>query len=149
MTNDNGLTLVEILAAITLFGVVVSVFLSLFSDTLMMSNRVENELDAIHVAERTADMIISDSAVREMVRKEAVFCDEGESKESVLLPESYADYTTGQGEKYNLQLTAHCKEEHETVVTPVTIEVYRYTGGTTRLLTETYRYIQGESAYDE
>ncbi|SDI92417.1 type IV pilus modification PilV family protein [Salimicrobium halophilum] len=161
MKNDKGLTLIEILAAITLFGVIISVFLSLFSDQLVLSNRVENELDAIHVAELASDTVLANSDIRQDIRNNAESCKVREEAGIVPLdaitvdspdyetgPESYVNYTTSGGQAYNLLLKSHCLEDHESELYPVSIEVYRLSGDNYQFLTETYRYIKGESAYE-
>ncbi|SIS50731.1 type II secretion system protein [Salimicrobium flavidum] len=164
MANDKGLTLIEILAAITLFGVIISIFLSLFSDNLLLSNRVENELDAIHVAETAADASLASGEVRQQVRTQGKSCEDNENAEVVPLdsiigggvdarfsegPATYVNYTTAQGETYNLQLITHCRQTYETNLYPVSIEVYRSTDEEPKFLAETYRYVKGENSNEQ
>ncbi|KHF40958.1 type IV pilus modification PilV family protein [Halalkalibacter okhensis] len=50
--NSNGLTLIELLASITLLSIVILTFLSFFSQSIMLSGKVEDKLVAINLAEK-------------------------------------------------------------------------------------------------
>ncbi|MFJ8245679.1 prepilin-type N-terminal cleavage/methylation domain-containing protein [Peribacillus asahii] len=50
--NHNGFTLIEVLASITILGIVLTVFLSFFSNSMTFSVKAEDRLTAINLAEK-------------------------------------------------------------------------------------------------
>ncbi|USK58976.1 type II secretion system protein [Peribacillus asahii] len=50
--NNNGFTLIEVLASITILGIVLTVFLSFFSNSMTFSVKAEDKLTAINLAEK-------------------------------------------------------------------------------------------------
>ncbi|MDV2684221.1 type II secretion system protein [Alkalihalophilus lindianensis] len=50
--NNTGLTLIELLASITLLSIVIIIFLSIFSQSMIWSSKVEDRLTAVNLAER-------------------------------------------------------------------------------------------------
>ena len=52
LKNNGGFTLIEILASITILGIVVTIFLSFFSNATLLSSKTEDKLTAINLAEK-------------------------------------------------------------------------------------------------
>ncbi|MEH6947676.1 type II secretion system protein [Bacillus sp. JJ634] len=52
LKNNNGFTLIEVLASITILGIVLTVFLSFFSNSMTFSVKAEDKLTAINLAEK-------------------------------------------------------------------------------------------------
>ena len=52
LKNHNGFTLIEVLASITILGIVLTVFLSFFSNSMTFSVKAEDKLTAINLAEK-------------------------------------------------------------------------------------------------
>ncbi|MDQ0300214.1 prepilin-type N-terminal cleavage/methylation domain-containing protein [Salibacterium salarium] len=52
MKNQNGLTLVEVLASITILSIVILTFLSFFSQSMIFSQQTEDNLTAVNAAEK-------------------------------------------------------------------------------------------------
>ncbi|USK69386.1 type II secretion system protein [Peribacillus asahii] len=50
--NNNGFTLIEVLASIAILGIVLTVFLSFFSNSMTFSVKTEDTLTAINLAEK-------------------------------------------------------------------------------------------------
>jgi prepilin-type N-terminal cleavage/methylation domain-containing protein len=49
--NNNGITLIELLASITILGIILISFFSFFSQSIIFSLKVEDKLTAMNVAE--------------------------------------------------------------------------------------------------
>lgn len=50
--NNKGMTLIELLASITILGFVVIIFMGFFSQGMLFSTKVEDKLSSINVAEK-------------------------------------------------------------------------------------------------
>ncbi|NEU29787.1 prepilin-type N-terminal cleavage/methylation domain-containing protein [bacterium LRH843] len=50
--NNKGLTLIELLASMVILSIVIIFFLSFFSQSIMLSVKVEDQLTTVNVAER-------------------------------------------------------------------------------------------------
>jgi len=57
--NNNGFTLIEVLASITILGIVLTVFLSFFSNSMTFSVKTEDTLTAINLAEKELHNVTS------------------------------------------------------------------------------------------
>ncbi|MBY0123970.1 PilW family protein [Bacillus sp. S/N-304-OC-R1] len=55
--KKNGFTLVELLCAITLLSFVIIIYLSIFSQSLSLSRKVEDKLTSVNVAEKVLNMV--------------------------------------------------------------------------------------------
>lgn len=60
--NNRGLTLIELLGSITLLGIVIVSFFSIFSQSTIFSSKVEDKLTAINVAENVLSDIKNNNA---------------------------------------------------------------------------------------
>lgn len=58
--NKNGLTLIELLGAMTILSIVIITFLSFFSQYLLFSGKVEDNLTAVNVAEKVLNTVRKD-----------------------------------------------------------------------------------------
>lgn len=52
LLNTKGLTLVEILGAIVILGMIFTAFFTFFSQSMLFSSKVENKLTSVNLAER-------------------------------------------------------------------------------------------------
>ncbi|WEG17382.1 prepilin-type N-terminal cleavage/methylation domain-containing protein [Alkalihalophilus pseudofirmus] len=50
--NNNGLTLIEVLASMVILSIVIISFMTFFSQSMMFSNKVEDRLTAVNLAEK-------------------------------------------------------------------------------------------------
>ncbi|RSL32377.1 prepilin-type N-terminal cleavage/methylation domain-containing protein [Salibacterium salarium] len=55
--NQTGLTLIEVLASITILSIVTLTFLSFFSQSMIFSERTEDELTAVNAAEKVMNIV--------------------------------------------------------------------------------------------
>lgn len=60
LLNKNGLTLIELIAAITILSIVIISFLSFFSQYIMFSTKVEDKLTAVNIAEKVLNTVKED-----------------------------------------------------------------------------------------
>ena len=60
MYNDQGMTLIEILGAITILSIVLIGFMSFYPHSILMSQKAEDDLTAINVAERVLTEVKAD-----------------------------------------------------------------------------------------
>ncbi|WP_226036522.1 type IV pilus modification PilV family protein [Aquibacillus saliphilus] len=58
--NNNGFTLVELLAAITILSIVIISFLGFFSQSTLFSSKTDDKLTALNVAERILSEVKND-----------------------------------------------------------------------------------------
>lgn len=61
--NHKGVTLIEILASITILFLVLLYFLSFFGQATLLSTKTEDRLTAINIAEKVLNEVSDDSAV--------------------------------------------------------------------------------------
>ncbi|TGB04154.1 type II secretion system protein [Halobacillus salinus] len=150
--NEKGITLVEILVSIALFSVVVTLFLSLFSDYMVMTKRVENEVDSINLAEEVAYYIESSGVAPTACGPSDEIMDITnalEDYESFGLDSSnQLYYTSPENQRYYPVVKKLCSgrtaQEENLQLIPIKIEVLRKnSGGTNTTITETYRYLSG------
>lgn len=52
LKNNQAFTLIEVLASITILGIVLTIFLSFFSNATLFSSKTEDKLSAINLAEK-------------------------------------------------------------------------------------------------
>ena len=52
LKNNQAFTLIEVLASITILGIVLTIFLSFFSNATLFSSKTEDKLTAINLAEK-------------------------------------------------------------------------------------------------
>ncbi|RWZ59925.1 prepilin-type N-terminal cleavage/methylation domain-containing protein [Halobacillus fulvus] len=150
MWNDeNGMTLVEILAALALSGVIITVCLSLFTDYIVMTNRVENEVDGGNLAEEVAFYMEAadiDSAT-DCNSPPASFsvdflAEQGSFHIDPMSNQVY--YTTEQNQTYFIEARALCQEAEERALglAPVEVQIYReLEDGSRNMVTNTFRYL--------
>lgn len=55
--KSDGLTLIELLSAITLLSIVIIIFLNIFSESIFMSRKVEDKLSSVNVAEKVLNTV--------------------------------------------------------------------------------------------
>ncbi|MED3571438.1 type II secretion system protein [Cytobacillus praedii] len=55
--KSDGFTLVELLAAITLLSIVIIIFLNIFSQSVLMSRKVEDKLSSVNIAEKVLNTV--------------------------------------------------------------------------------------------
>ncbi|WP_066063779.1 type IV pilus modification PilV family protein [Neobacillus soli] len=60
--NNDGLTLIELLASIAILGIVIIYFLSFFTQSIMFSSKLEDKLTALNVAEKVLSNVKNNQA---------------------------------------------------------------------------------------
>ncbi|MFC7061636.1 type II secretion system protein [Halobacillus seohaensis] len=156
MFKDKGFTLIEVLAAITLLGLVTTVFLAVFLNYAASSNRVETELDATNIAEEVGYYV---STSEEILNQWTASCSQSETQQSVDISSlasinGHFDtdnsnrlyYTSSQNQTYDLEVNLCQSVEEKGLVVRINVEVYRsLTSGELSLVTETYHYVREEA----
>ncbi|WP_051287647.1 type IV pilus modification PilV family protein [Alkalicoccus chagannorensis] len=128
-TNEAGVSLLETLAAITILGIIMITFMSVFSQAALFSSRAETELTAVHAAE----IVLSD------VRNEAP--QENDSTREV---------TTGEGHDFTaevrLEETPEESDSREAQLGLQRLHILIYEDDTTGApLYDTYTFVEEES----
>ncbi|MBA2173436.1 prepilin-type N-terminal cleavage/methylation domain-containing protein [Halobacillus locisalis] len=126
--DEKGLTLVEILVSIALMGIVITVFLSLFSDYMLMTDRVENEVDGVNLVEEVSyyvingPLVLSDGCTNNgNTELDISFISNNDSYG--LDPSNQVYYTTEQNQTYYFKVQQVCQESDDELLQLVPIEI--------------------------
>ncbi|WP_179107140.1 type IV pilus modification PilV family protein [Sediminibacillus massiliensis] len=124
--NINGFTLIEILAAISLLGIVSIAFIPFFSNFAIFTNKAEDKLTAVNIADQTAYEIERDEQLEQILstRAATAVCP---ATDSVSLEETgiTTQYTVN-GKQYFPRLSiCQSPEEKEADLYRAKVEIYR------------------------
>lgn len=152
--NEKGLTLIEILVSIALMGIVITVFLSFFSDYMLMTDRVENEVDGLNLVEEvsyyTQNMSLELSKnCSNPGSKELDISFLAEYPSYKLDPSNQVYYTTEQNQTYYFKVKQLCQENAEKTLQLVPIEIVmerKLENGDIVEVTGVHRYISRTEA---
>ncbi|MCP3030470.1 prepilin-type N-terminal cleavage/methylation domain-containing protein [Halobacillus sp. A1] len=153
--EEDGFTLIEVLAVITLVGIIATVFLAVFSNYAASTNRVESELDATNLAQEVA---FHAGQSEQIVSQDPAACESNSEDQQVNVSslsninsqfESDGSnrlyYTSSQNQTYDLVVNLCQDEAEKGLVVRMKVEVYRtLQSGDLSLVTEVYQYIDEE-----
>ena len=152
--NEKGVTLVEILVSIALMGIVITVFLSLFSDYMLMTDRVENEVDGVNLVEevsyyaKSGPLELSDNCTNSgSTELDISFISDNPSYG--VDPSNQVYYTTEQNQTYYFEVNQLCQNDDEKALKLVPIEIIverKLENGDRVEVTEVPRYIKRTEA---
>lgn len=110
-TKRNGFTLVEILASLTILGIVFISFMTIFPQMVNVNNQTETKLDSMNVAKQLLNEIMETEGT---LPSFYVYKNSDDSKKEV--------YYTGQRDGYQIELTCSPKDKDKT--SPMCSESY-------------------------
>ncbi|MCA0969920.1 type II secretion system GspH family protein [Halobacillus litoralis] len=149
--NEKGITLVEILVSIALISIVITLFLSLFGDYMLMTKRVENEVDGINLAEEVAYYIEVSDLQAESCEGGNIELDLTSSLENYepfgLDDSNQLYYSSPQNQTYYPVVRQLCEgikdEESDSDLVPIEVIIQRkLESGEIVNVTETFRYLK-------
>ncbi len=166
--EQTGMTLVEILAALSLLSIVIMIFLAVFGKYALFADRVENELDAIHLAEEIGYYTGSMTETYQNMGSNIPPCSQAAALDLdyIIQPQNARSevmqagkwelddshrlyYTSAQNQTY-YPVVKYCQSTNESdLVVRLHTEIYQLLkDGTEKFITETYHYIPetGESS---
>ncbi|WP_035512726.1 type IV pilus modification PilV family protein [Halalkalibacillus halophilus] len=133
LKDSSGLTLIEVLGAITILSIVLIGFMNFFPQSMLLANKTEDELTAVNVAEDVLDQVKANG--------------ESSSVDSPISANNREYYPVVE----YIQSNAHSEAEHTLSLQRVRIQIYTTTlsEGAVTPAAELYGYVETEEELDE
>jgi len=147
--RSNGFTLVEILAAITLLGIVIVVFIPFFTQHAVLTSKSEENLDAINLAEQIIYKTKNNEQLNTAINNNPNLFSEDCESPTILQNENYPDIVPTAGyvesnKNYYPKISV-CKENSSPNLYVVNVSMYvKQKNNASQFVTEVYGYLEPE-----
>ncbi len=137
--KENGFTLVEVLAALTILGIVFISYMTIFPQMVNMNERTEMKLESMNIAKKELTKVKSDNFVLDQVEKNKESSGD-EGFESYLLSNEGDDYYITL-DCYNLG-NETCSNKNRTARTTELYKIHIKVLKETKLISESFGYLK-------
>ncbi|UCZ52141.1 prepilin-type N-terminal cleavage/methylation domain-containing protein [Bacillus shivajii] len=146
--NSKGLTLIELLAAITILSIVLITFFGFLTQSMFFSTKTENKLTSVHVAERVLYEVKTNLTEGDL----SAFSQPCSATPLTVVPGGYYGlvedetghfyYETNNNVYYPIVTLCQTEDEQALNVYRVQVKIYDHEADPPVLLGETFDYIQ-------